>query len=206
MSRPGFCPWLAAGAPTDWWGRLRDLTGPVPTYKLAGDITYLRTGQGWLFLATVVDLTARMVAGWACVRAHSRRHSRLSPRAGPQARPQGRRAISHSDRNSQHTSRMLASWAREDDVGPSCGVTGSCHGNAPAESFFATLRSEMYCRRPSATREEAIFAVIGFIESCYNRRHPHPTIGYRVPADVMEESFERFESALSEPREVLRAA
>ena len=118
MSRPGFCPWLAAGAPTDWWGRLRDLTGPVPTYKLAGDITYLRTGQGWLFLATVVDLNARMVAGWACVRAHGRRHSRLSPRAGPQARPQGRRAISHSDRNSQHTSRMLASWAREDDVGP----------------------------------------------------------------------------------------
>ena len=64
----------------------------------------------------------------------------------------------------------------------------------------------MYYRRSPATREQAIFAVIGFIESCYNRRHPHPTIGYRVPADVMEESFERFESALSEPREVLRAA
>ena len=83
----------------------------------------------------------------------------------------------------------------------SCGRTGSCHDNAPAESFFGTLRSEMYYRRSSAT-----CAVIGFIESYYNRRCPHSTIGYRVPADVMDEFFERFESALSEPREVLRAA
>ena len=55
-------------------------------------------------------------------------------------------------------------------------------------------------------RKEARSAVIGFIGSCYNRRRPHSTIGYRVPADVMDESFERFEGALSEPREVLRAA
>lgn len=92
------------------------------------------------------------------------------------------------------------------DVGASCGGTGSCHDNAPAESLFATLRSEMYCRHSFATREEAIFAVIGSIESHYNRRRPHSTIGYRVPADVMDEFFERFESALSEPGEVLWAA
>ena len=68
----------------------RDFTRPVPTYKLVGDITYLRTGQGWLFLATVIDLNTRMVVGWVCVRAHDRRHSRLGPRACPQARLRGR--------------------------------------------------------------------------------------------------------------------
>ena len=100
----------------------------------------------------------------------------------------------------------MASWARENDVGLSCGRTGSCHDNAVAESFFAALKNEMYYRRSFATREEVRFAAIGFIESYYNCRSPHSTIGYRVPADVMDESFGRFEGALSEPREVLRAA
>ena len=88
----------------------------------------------------------------------------------------------------------------------SCSRTGSRHDNAVAKFFFAPLKNEMYYRRLFATREEARFAVIGFIESYYNRRRPHSTIGYRVSADVMDEFFERFESALSEPREVLRAA
>ena len=83
--------------------------------------------------------------------------------------------------------------------------TGSCHGNAAAGPLFATLRSEMYCRRPSPrargeARRDRLHRVL------YNRRRPHSTIGYRVPADVMDESFGRFEGALSEPREVLRAA
>ena len=64
----------------------------------------------------------------------------------------------------------------------------------------------MYYRRSFATRGETRFAVIGFIESYYNCRSPHSTIGYRVPADVMDEFFERFENALLEPREVLQAA
>lgn len=140
------------------------------------------------------------------VRVHDRRHSRLGPRAGPQARLRGRGAIFHSDRGSQCTSRPLASWARENDVGLSCDRTGSCHDNAVAESFFATLKNEMYYRRPFATHKEVRFAAIGFIESYYNCKCPHSTIGYRVPADVMDEFFERFEGALSEPREVLRAA
>lgn len=86
------------------------------------------------------------------------------------------------------------------------GGTGGCHDNAVAESFFATLKDEMYCCRPSATREGAGFAVTGSIESCCNRRRPHSTVGYKVPADVMYGSFGRSEGALSEPREVLRVA
>lgn len=184
----------------------RGFTGPVPTYRLVGDITRLRTGQGWLLLATMIDPNARMVVGWAM---SERMTADIAVSALELARRRGyvaEGAISHSDRGSQYTSRLLASWAREDDVRLSCGRTGSCHGNAVAGSFFATLKNEMYYRRSSATREEARFAVIGSIESYCNRRRPHSTVGYRVPADVMDEFFERFESALSEPREVLRAA
>lgn len=126
----------------------RDFTSPVPTYKLAGDITYLRTGQGWLFLATVIDLNTRMVVGWACVWAHGRRHSRLglglARRRGYVAEGPSSTATAAAS-----TPRGRCVVGRGKDVRPSCGVTGSCHGNAPAESFFATLRSEMYCRRPS---------------------------------------------------------
>lgn len=76
--------------------------------------------------------------------------------------------------------------------------TGSCHDDAVAESFFATLKNEMYSLRPWATRAEARHAVVGFIEACYNRRRPHSTIGYQVPAERMAAFMERAERAFSE--------
>lgn len=73
----------------------------------------------------------------------------------------------------------------------SCGRTGSCHDNAVAESFFATLKNEMYHRESFATRADAKHAVIRFIEAEYNRKRPHSTIGYQIPAEAMEAFFER---------------
>ena len=73
----------------------------------------------------------------------------------------------------------------------SCSRTGSCHDNAVAESFFATLKNEMYHRRSFPTRNSAKHAAIEFIEACYNRRRPHSTIGCKVPAEAMDELFER---------------
>ena len=69
--------------------------------------------------------------------------------------------------------------------------TGNCHDNAVAESFFATLKNEMYYRRSFTTRDSAKHAVIEFIEAYYNRRRPHSTIGYKVPAETMAAFFER---------------
>lgn len=169
----------------------RDFTSPVPTYKLVGDITYLRTGQGWLYLSTVIDLNTRMVVGWS-----------LSERmtadivVGALAMAKGRgyvaeNAIFHADRGAQYTSRLLAEWARDNDVRLSCSRTGNCHDNAVAESFFATLKNEMYHRRSFPTRAAARLAVVEFIESYYNRRRPHSTIGYQVPAQAMEAFFDR---------------
>ena len=169
----------------------RDFTSPVPTYKLVGDITYLRTGEGWLYLATVIDLNTRMVVGWSL---SSRMTADIAVNALESARARGyvaENAIFHSDRGAQYTSRLLAKWAAEHQVRLSVGRTGSCHDNAVAESFFATLKNEMYHTRSFATREEAKHAVIEYIESYYNRKRPHSTIGYRIPAEAMDAFFER---------------
>lgn len=173
----------------------RDFTSPVPTYKLVGDITYLRTGEGWLFLATVIDLCTRMVVGWSLP---DRMTADIAVAALESAKSRGYvagNAIFHSDKGAQYTSRLLAEWARANDVRLSCSRTGNCHDNAVAESFFATLKNEMYHRRSSATRADARHAVVEFIEADYNRKRPHSTIGYQIPARAMELFFERTKPA-----------
>ena len=169
----------------------RDFTSPCPTIRLVGDITYLRTGQGWLYLAVVIDLRTRMVVGWAL---SERMTADIVVAALELARARGYvalGAIFHSDRGSQYTSRLLAEWARANSVRLSVGRTGSCHDNAVAESFFATLKNEMYHLRSFDTRTEARVAVIDYIESYYNRARPHSTVDYRIPAELMDEFFER---------------
>lgn len=100
-------------------------------------------------------------------------------------------AIFHTDRGAQYASRPLAEWARANDVRLPCSRTGNCRDNAVGESFFATLKNEMHCRRRFATGAEAGHAVVEFIEAYHNRRRPHSSIGYRVPAEAMADFFER---------------
>lgn len=169
----------------------RDFTSPVPTYKLVGDITYLRTSEGWLFLSVVIDLNTRMVVGWSL---SERMGADIVVNSLENARVRGyvaQNAIFHSDKGSQYTSLLLAKWAQENQVRLSCSRTGNCHDNAVAESFFSTLKNEMYYRQDFKTRVEAKNAVIDFIERYYNRNRPHSTIGYKVPAEVMDAFFER---------------
>ena len=130
----------------------RDFTSSVPTYKLVGDITCLRTGEGWLYLSTVIGLNTRMAVGWSL---SGRMTADIAVSALASAKSRGYaagNAISRADRGSQHASRLLAEWARANDVRLSCGRTGSCHDNAVAESFFATLKNEMCYRRSFPTR------------------------------------------------------
>ena len=150
----------------------RDFTSPVPTYKLVGDITYLRTGEGWLYLSTVIDLNTRMVVGWSL---SERMTADIVVSALASAKSRGYvagNAIFHADRGAQYTSRLLAEWARDNDVRLSCSRAGNCHDNAVAESFLATLKNEMYYRRSFPTRDSAKHEVVEFIEAYYNRRRP----------------------------------
>jgi putative transposase len=164
----------------------RDFTaGGEPGDRLVGDITYLRTGEGWLYLATVIDLATRMVVGWQLA-AHMRTSLvvdalQMAIDAGLVAPD----AIFHSDRGSQYTSAAFARFCTDKRVRTSVGRTGVCWDNAAAESFFAALKNEMYYRQNWPTRARARFAVAEYIEVYYNRRRLHSTLGYRTPFEAL---------------------
>lgn len=163
----------------------RDFDADQPGTRLCGDITYLRTEQGWLYLATVIDLATRMVVGWQMAD-HMR--TSLVVDALEMARLHGHvqpDAVFHSDRGTQYTSAAFAAYCARVKVRPSMGRTGVCWDNAAAESFFATLKNEMYHRYRFATRARARFAVAEYIEVFYNRKRLHSTLGYRTPAQAL---------------------
>jgi transposase InsO family protein len=163
----------------------RDFTAPTPGTRLVGDITYLRTGEGWLYLATVIDLATRMVVGWQTA-PHMR--TSLIIDALTMAKEHGRvrrNAVFHSDKGCQYTSAEFAEFCRRIKVRTSVGRTGVCWDNAAAESFFATLKNEMYYRQSFATRTRARFAVAEYIEVFYNRQRLHSTLGYRTPVEAL---------------------
>src|SRR3954466_1623784 len=116
----------------------RDFTAQAPGRRLVGDITYLRTGEGWLYLATVIDLATRMVVGWQTA-AHMRTALVTdAPQMAIDAGYVGDNAIFHSDRGTQYTSAEFDAFTTRNGIRRSRGRTGVCWDNAAAESFFAT--------------------------------------------------------------------
>ena len=169
----------------DLIGRDFDPASSAPGERLVGDITCLRTGEGWLYLATVIDLATRMVVGWQLA-THMRTSLVVDALAmGIDAGLVAPTAIFHSDRGTQYTSAEFARFCKDKRVRPSVGRTGVCWDNAAAESFFAALKNEMYHRRTFATRARARFAVAEYIEVFYNRRRLHSTLGYRTPFEAL---------------------
>jgi putative transposase len=163
----------------------REFTAARPGTRLVGDITYLRTDEGWLYLATVIDLATRMVVGWQTA-THMR--TSLIIDALTMANKHGHiraTAVFHSDRGCQYTSAEFAQFCHRINVRTSVGRTGVCWDNAAAESFFATLKNEMYYRQRFLTRARARFAVAEYIEVFYNRQRLHSTLGYRTPAEAL---------------------
>jgi putative transposase len=163
----------------------REFTAARSGTRLVGDITYLRTDEGWLYLATVIDLATRMVVGWQTAE-HLR--TSLVIDALTMAREHGhvrRDAVFHSDRGCQYTSAEFTRFCRGIEVRTSLGRTGVCWDNAVAESFFATLKNEMYYRQRFSTRARARFTVAEYIEVFYNRQRLHSSLGYRTPAEVL---------------------
>ncbi len=163
----------------------RDFTATAPGQRLVGDITYLRTAEGWLYLATVIDLATRMIVGWQLA-THMR--TALVTDALQMAIDSGHvagDALFHSDRGTQYTSAEFMAFTSQNGIRRSLGRTGVCWDNAAAESFFATLKNEMYYRQSFPTRARARFAVAEYIEVFYNRRRLHSTLGYRTPFEAL---------------------
>ncbi|QFY07494.1 IS3 family transposase [Nonomuraea phyllanthi] len=167
----------------------RDFSADRPGQKMIGDITQIDTGEGALFLATVIDCFSKSVIGWALDVRYpaSLVCAAIDMAAARIEMPDG--AIFHSDRGSQYTSIEFGETLGEYDIRQSVGRTGSCFDNAMAESFFGKLKTEMVHHRTFATRAEARREVIKFIEGFYNRRRLHSGLGYRPPSEVLEEWF-----------------
>jgi putative transposase len=150
-----------------------------------GDIIYLRTGEEWLYLATVIDLATKMVTGWQLAE-----HMRTSLVTGALAMAITHGhiqtgAIFHSDRGAQYTSGEFTRFCAAHGIRTSVGRTGVCWDNAAAESFFGALKNEMYYRQAFPDRARARFAVADYIEVFYNRKRLHSALGYRAPAGAL---------------------
>jgi len=162
----------------------RDFTASAPDQKWFGDITYIRTWEGWLYLAIILDAYSRKMVGWAMAD-HLR--TELATAALQMAlttrRPQPG-LIQHTDRGSQYTSSTYRDLLAAHQVRQSVGKPGTCWDNSVAESFFATLKTELIYRHIWPSRRIATSAVFEFIAGWYNQHRRHSTLGYLSPADV----------------------
>jgi transposase InsO family protein len=179
----------AAAARADLVARDFTVDAAAINTRWCGDITYIRTWEGWLYLATVIDIASRRVVGWATAD-HLRTDlvDEALTNAVTQRRPEAR-VVFHSDRGCQYTSTQYATLADRLGVTLSVGRTGQCWDNALAESFFATIKGELLDTRPWPTRVAAHRAIFEYIESWYNLRRLHSTLGYRSPANYENEQI-----------------
>lgn len=174
---------------------VRDFTSETPGTRLVGDITYLRTGEGWLYLATVIDLCTGMVIGWAmaehmqaslCTAAlrMARDHGYLAD-GEPSGSDQSKSVVFHSDRGTQYTSQEFQAWCGGNRVTQSMGAVGVCWDNSVAENFFSHLKTEFYHHERFTNRLAARTAVMDYIEGWYNRRRPNRRAGGTPPLTAL---------------------
>ena len=158
-----------------------DFQAERPDQKWLADITYIPTLEGWLYLATILDLYTRRIVGWAM---SSRMTSDLTidalEMAIRQRRPEAG-LVHHSDQGSQYTDSMYQTLLKEHGIQVSMNGIGNWYDNAPMESFFGTLKSELVHHREYRTRDEARADLFFYIEAFYNRRRRHSALGYLSP-------------------------
>ena len=168
----------------------RNFTVNEPDRLWVADITYVPTWAGFLYLAIVLDAYSRRVVGWAMA-SHLRTELVLAAinMALWQRRPNG--VIHHSDRGCQYTSYAFGQRCRQMNVVPSVGSAGDAYDNAMAESFFATLETELLDRRHFQTRSEARLAIFEFIEGWYNPHRRHSALDYLSPINYERRMLEQ---------------
>jgi putative transposase len=159
----------------------RDFHAERPDHKWLTDITYIPTREGWLYLAVILDLYNRGIVGWAM---SERMTSALTIRALKMAireRRPGAGLIHHSDQGSQYTDGTYQALLRDHGIQVSMNGVGTWYDNAPMESFFGTLKSELVHHQVYQTRDEARPDLFFYIEAFYNRRRRHSSLDYLSP-------------------------
>ena len=159
----------------------RDFSADRPNQKWAGDISYVWTQEGWLYLAVILDLHSRRVIGWAV---SSRMKRDLAIRALEMAnalRQPPRRCIHHTDRGSQYCSHDYQKILRQHGFHVSMSGTRNCYDNAAIETFFKTIKAELLWQRSWPNRRIAGLAIFEYINGFYNPRRRHPALGWKSP-------------------------
>ena len=164
----------------------RNFTADQPNQKWAGDITYIWTREGWLYLAVILDLHSRRVIGWAV---SNRMKRDLAIRAlnmaiAFRAPPKG--CIHHTDRGSQYCSHDYQKILRQHGFKVSMSGKGNCYDNAAVETFFKNIKAELIWRDTWKTRRKAEMAIFEYINGFYNPRRRHSALGWKTPV-----AFER---------------
>jgi transposase InsO family protein len=161
----------------------RQFNPPRPNMLWYGDITYVKTWEGWAYIASVIDAHSRKVVGWA-IDNHMRTdlvEAALRMAIEQRDPPDG--VIFHTDRGSQYTSARFVGFCKENGVRNSVGRTGICYDNSAAESFWATLKKELIHLRPWDTLGRLRREVFEYIECYYNRMRIHSSLDYLTPIE-----------------------
>jgi putative transposase len=161
----------------------RNFHAEQPNQKWCGDITYIKTWDGWAYLATVIDLYSRKVVGWAIAN-HMRAElvtAALDMAITNRRPPAG--VIFHSDRGAQYTSAAFDAYCKKHKIRRSLGRTGICYDNAVSESFFATYKKELIHTRPWPTITDLTDHTSDWIENYYNAIRRHSTLDYLTPRE-----------------------
>ena len=159
----------------------RDFCPPKPNHSWVGDITYIPTTEGWLFLATVIDLYSRRIIGWSISERITKELVLDAFRLAVGRRGCAPNCLFHSDRGSQYTSKDFTDILRTHGIVSSMSRRANCWDNAVAESFFATLKKELSYELVGKNRAQIRQEVVFFIEGYYNRKRLHSSLGYKTP-------------------------
>jgi transposase InsO family protein len=166
-----------------------------PNQLWLSDITYIRTWEGWLYLAVVLDAYSRKVVGWALADHMRTELVTAALQMALISRQPATGLVCHSDRGSQYTSAAYRDLLDQHGLRHSIGRPGTCWDNAVAESFFATLKNELIYVHVWPTRQSARSAIFAFIEGWYNRIRLHSTLNYASPQIYEEDYYHLSEAA-----------
>lgn len=161
----------------------QDFTASRPNEKWLTDITYIPTAEGWLYLAGVMDLFSRRIVGWAMSDSLERPFVIAALQMAIKMRQPPPGLLHHSDRGSQYASQDYQALLTQHHMGCSMSRTGNCYDNAPMESFFGTLKTELVHHCHYQTKAEAKTDIFEYIEVFYNRFRRHSALYYQSPVN-----------------------
>jgi len=164
----------------------RNFTPDQPNQKWAGDISYVWTREGWLYLAVILDLHSRRVIGWAVSNRMKRDLAIRALKMAVAFRAPPKGCIHHTDRGSQYCSHDYQKILRQHGFKTSMSGKGNCYDNAAVETFFKTIKAELIWRHSWETRRQAEMAIFEYINGFYNPRRRHSALGWKSPV-----AFER---------------